>query len=267
MTIDPATQHAILDWIARIGAAAATDVADRFGLTPAQARARLRAGQRAGTVESVRLLHGQPALYVATAAGLRAVGLADLARCRVSPAGFGHLREVARAAVALERAHPDRVVVGERELRRWESDSGRWLASADAGRGPDGLPARHRPDLVLWPADEIGRPGLLAVAIEVELTVKASRRLALIVRGWARTRLVGAVVYYATPAAARALRRAVDDEQAGEIVHVLPLEQVGCLPPGVPRECPATEADLDCSRVTATAHQAGRSTSPVPSRA
>jgi hypothetical protein len=68
------------------------------------------------------------------------------------------------------------------------------------------------------------------VAIEVELTVKAPRRLATIIRGWARTRLVGAVVYYATPAAARALGRAVDDQRAGEIVHVLPIDQVGSLP-------------------------------------
>jgi hypothetical protein len=266
MTIDPTTQHAILDWIARIGAAAATDVSDRFGLTPAQARARLQAGQRAGTIDSVRLLHGHPALYVATAAGLRAAGLADLPRCRVSPGGFAHLREVARAAVALERACPGLAVVGERELRRWESDAGRWLASADAGRGPDGLPARHRPDLVLWPADDSGHPGPRAVAIEVELTVKAPRRLALIVRGWARTRLVGAVVYYATPAAARALSRAIDDEQAGEAVHVLPLGKIGRLPPGVPRDH-YTDGPADPVRPAGRAGPAGRSTSPVPSSA
>jgi hypothetical protein len=233
MTIDTTTHDAILDWIARIGAAAAIDVAARFDLTPAQARARLQAHQRAGTLDAARLLDGQPALYVATPAGLRAAGLIELRRCRVSPAGFAHLREVAHTAVALERAHADLAVVGERELRRWESDSGRWLASADVGRGPDGLPARHRPDLVLWPAGHVGAPGPGAVAIEVELTVKAPRRLALIVRGWARTRLVGAVVYYATPAARRALQRAIDDQQAGEIVHLVPLEEAGRLPPGV----------------------------------
>jgi hypothetical protein len=229
----PAIQPAILDWIARIGAAAAADVAARFELSPAQARARLQAAQRAGTLEAVRLLHGQAALHVATPAGLRAAGLAELRPCRVSPAGFAHLREVARTAVALERAFPELAVVGERELRRWESDSARPIASADVGRGPDGLPARHRPDLVLWPAAQVGQPGPAGVAIEVELTVKAPRRLALIVRGWARTRLVGAVVYYATPAAARAVRRAVDEQQAHEIVHVLPIDQVGLLPASV----------------------------------
>ncbi|MEA2372509.1 MAG: hypothetical protein QOH12_2903 [Solirubrobacteraceae bacterium] len=233
MTTDATTQDAILDWIARIGAAAAAEVSERFDLSPARARARLQAAQRAGTINAVRLLHGQPALYLATTAGLRAAGLTDLPLARVSPGGFLHLREVARTAVALERAYPDLTVVGERELRRWESDSGRPLASPDVGRGPDGLPARHRPDLVLWPAGQVGQPGPEAVAIEVELTAKAPRRLALIVRGWARTRLVGAVVYYATPAATRAVKRAVDDQQAAEIVHLLPIEEIGRLPPGV----------------------------------
>jgi FaeA-like protein len=231
MTTDTTTREAILDWIARIGAAAANDVADRFGLSPAQARSRLQAAQRTGTIEAVRLLHGQPALYVATLAGLRAAGLSELRPCRVSPGGFAHLREVAQAAVVLEHAHPELIVVGERELRRWESDSGRWLASAVVGRGPDGFPARHRPDLVLWPVHRVGQPGPEAIAIEVELTAKAPRRLAMIIRGWARTRLVGAVVYYATPAAARVVKRAIDEQQASELVHLLPLDEVGRLPP------------------------------------
>lgn len=253
MTNRQNTDSPILDWIGRIGAAHATDVADRFELSPAQARARLQACRRAGTVDAVRLLHGQPALYVATAAGLRAAGLSDLRPCTVSPGGAAHLGEVARAAVALELGHPELIVVGERELRRWEADAGRPIASADVGRGPDGFPARHRPDLVLWPAGQAGEPGCEAVAIEVELTVKAPRRLAAIIRAWARTRLVGAVVYYASPAAARAVKRAVADQQAGEIVHVLGIEQVGTLPADLPHVA-AGRAPLG-------------STSPIPSGA
>ncbi|HEY5197435.1 MAG TPA: hypothetical protein VIJ51_10465 [Solirubrobacteraceae bacterium] len=253
MTNDQTTHNPILDWIARIGAAGAADVATRFELSPAQARARLQACRRAGTIDAVKLLHGQPALYVATPAGLRAAGLAELRPCGVSPSGFAHLREVARTAVALERDQPGLTVVGERELRRWESDLARPIASADVGRGPDGLPARHRPDLVLWPADRVGEPGREAVAVEVELTVKAPRRLAMIIRGWARTRLVGAVVYYASPAAARAVRRAICDQQAGETVHLLGIDQIGSLPPAVLR--------------TRAGEGPSRSTSPIPSGA
>jgi hypothetical protein len=220
----------ILDWIGRIGAAAAAEVAARSGVSTPTARARLTALERRGLIESRRLLHGEPPLYVATRAGLRASGLTGLAPCRVSPGGFAHLREVARTAVALERALPGVDVIGERELRLWEGDAQRPLASAEVGLTAGGGYARHRPDLVLWPSGRAGEAGGPAVAIEVELTVKAAPRLGAIVRAWARSRNVSGVVYYASPDAARALRRAVADEQAGEMVHVLALGQVGELP-------------------------------------
>lgn len=243
-------QAAILAWIGRIGAAAADEVAGRFDLSVAGARARLAVAQRGGLVDSVRLLHRQPAVYVATAAGLRAAGLADLRPCRVSPSSVGHLREVARCAVALEHAFPDAAVVGERELRIWERDAGRPLASAELGLAADGGYARHRPDLVLWPSGLVGEPAGRGVAIEVELTVKAPLRLRAIVRGWARSRLVAAVVYYASPEAARAVRTAVSLEQAAEMVHVFGLERIGVLPE------PVIVVGL-----------CGRSTSSVPSAA
>jgi hypothetical protein len=242
------THQPILAWIGRIGAAGAAEVAVRFGLSVPAARARLAACERAGLLEAARLLHRQPPLYVATRSGLRAAGLADLRPCRVSPAGFSHLREVTRAAVALEQSLPGTVVIGERELRVWQRDAGRPLASAEVGLAAGGGYARHRPDLVLWPAGRLGDPAAPAVAIEVELTVKAAPRLAVIVRGWARSRIVAGVVYYAAPEAARALRRAVSDEQAEEMVHLLALDSAGLLP----------------DRLSVLL---GRSTSPVPSAA
>ncbi len=241
-------QQPTLDWIGRIGAVAAEDVAARSGASTAAARARLAGLERAGLIEAKRLLHRQPALYVATGAGLRQAGLTALKPCRVSPGGFAHLREVARTAVALELALPGVEVVGERELRAWERGSPRPLASAELGLAADGGYARHRPDLVLWPAGRAGEAGAPAVAIEVELTVKAAPRLGAIVRGWARSRLVGAVVYYASPDAGRALRRAVTEEQAADMVHVLGLDRAGDLP----------------ERLT---WPTGGSTSPVPSTA
>jgi hypothetical protein len=157
-------------------------------------------------------------------------GLTELQPCRVSPGGFNHLREVARTAVALERALPGVAVVGERELRALEREAGRSLASVELGLALDGGYVRHRPDLVLWPVGRTAEPGAPALAIEVELTVKAAPRLRAIVRGWARSRLVGDVVYYASPAALPAVRRAVAFEQAGEMVHVLELGRIGELP-------------------------------------
>jgi hypothetical protein len=69
------------------------------------------------------------------------------------------------------------------------------------------------------------------VAIEVELTVKAPERLRAIVRGWARSRAVGGVVYYAAPQARHALERAIERELAAERVAVVPLDHDGALPP------------------------------------
>ena len=230
MTTTSTTHQPILAWIGRIGAAGAAEVAARFGLSAPAARARLVACERAGLLEAARLLHRQPPLYAATRSGLRAAGLGELRPCRVSPSGFAHLREVAGAAAALECTLPDLAVVGERELRVWERQAGRPLASAELGLAADGGYARHRPDLVLWPAGSLGDPRAPAVAIEVELTVKAPPRLAAIVRGWARSRLVAGVVYYTSPPAARALRRAIADEQAQEMVHLLPLDDAGRLP-------------------------------------
>jgi hypothetical protein len=210
----------ILDWVGRLGAAAAGDVAARFCVDAAHARARLNAGVRAGRLRSVRLLHGEPPLYVATRAGLRVAGLDALAPCRVSASAFAHHAACARVAVALSRAHPHARLASERELRLAERRAGEPIASAEVGIGRDGKPALHRPDLVLFAG---GGP----VAIEVELTVKSPLRLRQIVRGWARCRLVDRVVYYAPARPARALGRAIDELRAAERVVVMPLPEAG----------------------------------------
>jgi DNA-binding Lrp family transcriptional regulator len=223
---------AMLDWLAGLGGAGLVEIAGALGLSCAAAGARLRRLERDGLVEAVRLLHGCPALYVITRAGLRAAGRRELAPPRVSGSGFGHLLECGRVARSLERALGDRYSIhSERELRVWERAAGRALASAELGFGPSGARERHRPDLVCWPLAEA--PVGHAVAIEVELTVKAPARLAAIVRGWARSRLIAGVVYYAAPAALRALERAVADQQAAARVHVLGIERAGELPPAL----------------------------------
>ena len=96
--------------------------------------------------------------------------------------------------------------MGERELRREERERGAPLASAQLGSGPDGGPLLHRPDLVLWPNTSADP---LPVAVEVELTVKAPRRLLEICRAWARCRAVAGVLYLggATRSSARSSAR------------------------------------------------------------
>lgn len=221
MNVPDHADRAILDWLARIGPGTHDELAAACGLGIRATRTRLAAMDAGGLTRSSRLLHDSPALHCLTRRGLRAAGRAELDPTAISVAGFAHLLAVARVAAAFEGGAYR--VGGERELRAFERAEGRPLASAEVGMARDGAIALHRPDLVLWTE-------ALPVAIEVELTVKAPERLASIVRGWARSRITVGVVYYATPAAARALARAVRSESADGRVVVLGLEQAGEVP-------------------------------------
>jgi hypothetical protein len=216
---------AIMQWTVRMGAVTAEALADRLDVTTASARGQLQVLQKAGWLARKRLLAEQPALYTATRAGLRTAALQGLDPCRVSASNANHLIVCAWVAAALERCYPDHAVLGERELRRDERERGVPLASARLGVAPDGGPLLHRPDLVLWPEGPDHGEGL-PVAVEVELTVKAPRRLADICQAWARCRCVAGVLYLAPPEVRRALERAIDQVQAGERIAVLGLDAV-----------------------------------------
>lgn len=212
---------AILQWTARVGAVTAEALAHRQGISVPSARAMLRAAERARLLARQRPLVGHPALYTVTRAGLRASGLHGLDPCRVSASNALHTIMCASAAAALERCYPDHRVLGERELRGEERWRGAPLASARMDVGTQGSRLLHRPDLVLRPKGaDVGLP----VAVEVELTVKAPRRLADICRAWARCRSVAGVLYLAAPEAERALERAIERTDAGERVVVVPLD-------------------------------------------
>jgi len=220
---------AIVEWTARMGAVTAEALAEHTGTTVGVARARLLAAARKRLLLYRRPLTGQPALYTVTAAGARACGLRGLDPCRVTASNARHLIECARVAAALERCYPDHRVDGERELRRDEHEHGSELASAWVAGGAKGPPLLHRPDLVLWPRG--AEPGL-PVAVEVELTVKAPRRLADICRAWARCRCVAGVLYLASPEVEAALVRAIERAHAKDRVVVVPLAALASeLPP------------------------------------
>jgi hypothetical protein len=213
-------QADLVRWAARLGAVTPDALCQRQGISLASAAGRLFAAERAGLLAHSRPLAGRPTLYTATRAGMRAAGVRGVDPARVSPANALHLIECARVAATLELRYPDHRVGGERDLRREEHRHSGPLASALLGSDPRGRPLYHRPDLVLWP---VGDPGLLPVAVEVELTVKASARLEAICRAWARTRYVAGIVYFASAEVERPLLRALSRVGASPRIAVVPL--------------------------------------------
>jgi len=220
-------QTSLLQWIADIGAVTAPALATLQATSVRSARARLAAAGRAGLVTRERPLAGEASIYTLSPAGLHRCGLCAAEAVRVSPVNAAHLIACAEVAGALASRYPDHGVLGERALRRFERQAATVLASAVLGRGPGGEPLLHRPDLVLWPLAGASLP----VAVEVELTIKAPRRLAQICRAWARCREVAGVVYLAAPTVELPLARAVAEADAADAIVALPL---GALAPGEP---------------------------------
>jgi hypothetical protein len=217
----PAELVAVLRWAAGIGAVTAEALACLQGISVASARGRLSAATRDRLLVRHRLLTELPALYTVTRAGLRSAGITGLEPCRISAANSLHTVACAHAAAELQRRFSDHRVAGERELRREERRAGRPVASAIMRSGGGGQPMLHRPDLVIWPS-VAGREG--AVAVEIELTIKAPRRLEAICRAWARARDLSGVLYLAAPDVERPLARAIDSAHAGTRIVVLPLD-------------------------------------------
>ncbi|HEV2980235.1 MAG TPA: hypothetical protein VGX51_02285 [Solirubrobacteraceae bacterium] len=220
------TRLDVLRWAASLGAVTAPALALRDVLSLASARATLAAAVRRGDLARFRPLAGHPALHTLTARGARRAGIGSGAGCRVSPANAPHLIACALAAAGLQRCYPDRRVVGERELRHLERLYGIALASAELAAGVDKLP--HTPDLVLLaPRPDVELP----VAVEVELTLKAPRRLEAICSAWARCRQVAGVLYVASDEARRGVQRAIERAGAGDRVAVLSLDALPVAPP------------------------------------
>jgi hypothetical protein len=207
----------IVQWVGELGAAGAAEVGRRFGMGRSWTYHRLRTLVRDGLLTERRLLYQLPGLYVATAEGLRWCGLERLGVYRVGPGSFEHARQVASTAAQLHLALPGSRVIGEREIRTEEAEQGELIASIKLGELPGGRPGLHRPDLALL------APNGRIAAVEVELSVKAPRRLHAICRGWARARHVDAAYYLAAPAPARAVARAITETRAEDRITVLPL--------------------------------------------
>jgi hypothetical protein len=218
---------AMLQWTARVGAVTSEALAHVQDTSVASARARLSAAARRRLLVRHQLLTDSPAVFTVTRAGMRAAGLTGLDPCRVSAANSLHTIACANAAAALQRCYPGQWIVGECELRREERRRGAPVAGAILSRRGGDRPTLHRPDLVLWSSSAgLGSP----TAVEIELTIKAPRRLEEICRAWARSREVSGVLYLATPAVERALHRAIDRAHAGERIVVVSLDALPLAP-------------------------------------
>ena len=209
----------IVGWIGRLGAADAEHVMSRFVMGRSWAYSRLGGLVRDGLLEQRILLYRRPGLYLATADGLRWQGLGRLGVYGSARVGFSTPRRLRRRRSRCTRALPGWEVLSEREIRLQESEEGELIASARLGELPGGRPALHRPDLALI------APGGSTVAVEVELSVKAPRRLAAICRSWARARHISAVYYLAPPAVARAVERAIAETRSEDRIVVLPIDE------------------------------------------
>ena len=203
----------IVRWVARMGAVTVTHLKARFELGRTVAYRRTAACVAAGLLERVETLRGQPALIRATRRGLRFTGV-RLRVAQVRPELVGHWIACGDVALLLEAEFGPGAILSEREIRALERDQGRPVASAVVGESPDGSEMLHRPDLAVssdghW------------LAVEVELTPKATQRLEAIVRAWRRARWVAAVRYYVSPGTtSEGLARAVRATHSEERVAV-----------------------------------------------
>lgn len=196
------------------GAVAIEHVMAALGVGRTAAYRRVAACIEAGLLERIGLLRGEPSLLRATRAGLRYAGL-GLGVATVSPGSVDHWLRCATTALELGEEFGSDRILGERELVLAERIEGRPIASARIGELPSGAPRLHRPDLVVLTQ---GMP----IAVEVELTPKAPRRLEAIVRSWRRAGCVEEVRYYCEPGQARrAVERAIEKTHAQARVRVL----------------------------------------------
>lgn len=209
----------IVRWIGRIGAVTVPQVMARFELCRTIAYSRIGACVEAGYVRRARLVYNNPALLVATTAGLRYARL-ELSPMRVSLSLAPHHLVCGHVAVWLERARPGERVVSVRELEHEERQQGLLIASATMGELPSGSPRQHRPDFAV-----LGAAG--TEAIEVELTGKAPSRLDQILRAWKWARHVDRVTYLCPPGPTlRAVAAAIERTDAGDYVGLVSLEEL-----------------------------------------
>ena len=152
----------------------------------------------------------------ATREGLRFAGL-GLPLCKPTPGAVDHFLRCASAAQLLGERYGQERVLSEREIVLAEQIEGRPVASAELGHLPSGAPRRHRADLAV-----LAEAG--TIAVEVELTPKAPRRLHALIRAWRwalAARQLAEIHYLCEPGQTRrAVERAAAAVKAGHLIVI-----------------------------------------------
>jgi len=148
---------------------------------------RLKLLVRKGLAQRKLMLQNQPGVYHVTRAGLKTVGIADMAVPTVSLQSFLHDLAVVWEQISLERTAA--LVLSEREMRYYEKTTAEDYRVQIPGHLADDA-RTHRPDLIF----RVGAKGGLH-AVEVELALKSEARLVAILSAYAASSQYVAVVY------------------------------------------------------------------------
>lgn len=202
----------LVRFLGRHGIATVAQVMREFGIGRTAAYRVAAACRDRGLIERDDSLRREPSVLYATREGLRWSGL-GYPVAKLSPSLIRHGLRCTSTAQELGREFPAGVHT-ERDLCWIERQEDGPLASAKLGTRSDGGPRLHRPNLAA-----ITEAGVIAV--EVELTPKAPRRLEAIMRAWRRSLWVAEVRYYCEPGQARrAVERAILATRSQERVRV-----------------------------------------------
>lgn len=201
----------VLGFIARFGLVPREAVAIWAGTARSVTLARERRLRQAGLIEVGSEFWGAERLIVPTTAGLRLSNYRHLGSARISSAAAQHEATVARLAAQMESAGAR--LLSEREALARERAEGRRVYSLQV----EGGQRLHRCDLIAEADDSPPE------AIEVELSLKGSERLDLLMRSWRRAVAAGRfcrVVYRCSPRVLDGVRRSVERTATGKFVRV-----------------------------------------------
>ena len=169
----------------------------------------------AGLLERLDILRSEPSLLRATREGLRYAGL-GMPVAKVSPGAVDHWLRCTEVAIKAARHYGKDRILTEREIALAEAIEERPIASIEVGT-IHGRPRMHRADLAVLREEG-------TIAIEVELTPKAPRRLENLLRHWRRamgTRVVSEVHYLCEPGQTRrAVERAAFKVRAERVIVI-----------------------------------------------